>query len=57
MDIWESNAASSALTPHVCSSTGPYRCDGAQCGDDSSVRAHVCVTVCVCVRVCVTVCV
>jgi cellulose 1,4-beta-cellobiosidase len=33
MDIWESNAASSAVTPHVCTVQGQTQCSGTQCGD------------------------
>lgn len=36
MDIWESNSRSSAVTPHVCSTTGPTKCSGKDCGDDAS---------------------
>ena len=38
MDIWESNSRSSAVTPHVCSTTGPTKCSGKDCGDDASAR-------------------
>jgi cellulose 1,4-beta-cellobiosidase len=38
MDIWEANSWSSAYTPHVCSVTGQYRCNGTQCGDDPNNR-------------------
>ena len=33
MDIWESNRISTAVTPHVCTKAGRYRCEGAECGD------------------------
>jgi len=31
MDIWESNAYATALTPHPCNHTGLYECSGADC--------------------------
>jgi len=34
MDIWESNAAATAVTPHVCTVKGQTRCESpTQCGD------------------------
>jgi cellulose 1,4-beta-cellobiosidase len=36
MDIWEANSQATAYTPHVCSKTGAYRCEGTECGDDKS---------------------
>jgi cellulose 1,4-beta-cellobiosidase len=33
MDIWESNSAASAVTPHVCTVTKQTQCSGTQCGD------------------------
>jgi cellulose 1,4-beta-cellobiosidase len=35
MDIWESNSMASAVTPHVCTVQGQYRCGdkGDDCGD------------------------
>lgn len=31
MDVWEANAAATALTPHTCNQTGLYECSGAEC--------------------------
>jgi cellulose 1,4-beta-cellobiosidase len=42
MDIWEANSVSSAYTPHPCTVTGPYRCEGTQCGDGDSRYSGVC---------------
>ncbi|KAL7276641.1 Exoglucanase 1 [Rhizina undulata] len=36
MDIWEANSVSAAYTPHVCTVEGQYRCNGTECGDDST---------------------
>ncbi len=33
MDIWEANAAATALTPHTCSIQGVYACSGNDCQD------------------------
>jgi len=38
MDVWESNSLAAAVTPHVCTVQGQYRCDGTQCGDGTSGR-------------------
>jgi len=38
MDVWESNSMATAVTPHVCTVQGQYRCDGTQCGDDPNNR-------------------
>ena len=35
MDIWEANSRATAYTPHPCSITGTYICDGVDCGDNS----------------------
>ncbi|CAE7218070.1 cbhB [Symbiodinium natans] len=35
MDIWEANSRATAYTPHPCSITGPYVCEGTECGDNS----------------------
>ncbi|CAE7727325.1 cbhB [Symbiodinium sp. CCMP2592] len=35
MDIWEANSRATAYTPHPCSITGPYICEGIECGDNS----------------------
>ena len=35
MDIWEANSKATAYTPHPCSLTGPYTCEGIECGDNS----------------------
>jgi len=34
MDIWEANSRAEAYTPHPCSKTGPYACEGEECGDN-----------------------
>ncbi|KAG8939059.1 Exoglucanase 1 [Tulasnella sp. 419] len=31
MDVWEANSISNAYTPHPCTSTGLYRCEGTAC--------------------------
>ncbi len=36
MDIWEANRISTAVTPHMCTVNGQYRCNGTECGDDSA---------------------
>ncbi len=36
MDVWEANSISSAVTPHMCTVNGQYRCNGTECGDDSA---------------------
>jgi hypothetical protein len=33
MDIWEANSISAAVTPHMCTVSGQYRCNGTECGD------------------------
>jgi len=38
MDIWEANSMATAYTPHVCTVTGLYRCNGTSCGDGSNNR-------------------
>lgn len=38
MDIWEANSISTAYTPHGCTVDGPYRCSGAECGDNGDNR-------------------
>ena len=35
MDIWEANSRATAYTPHPCSITGTYVCEGIDCGDNS----------------------
>eukprot|EP00437_Effrenium_voratum_P003415 CAMPEP_0181422988 /NCGR_PEP_ID=MMETSP1110-20121109/13897_1 /TAXON_ID=174948 /ORGANISM="Symbiodinium sp., Strain CCMP421" /LENGTH=483 /DNA_ID=CAMNT_0023546101 /DNA_START=69 /DNA_END=1520 /DNA_ORIENTATION=+ len=35
MDIWEANSRATAYTPHPCSITGTYVCEGTECGDNS----------------------
>lgn len=32
MDIWEANTRTTALTPHPCSTVGPVKCQGIDCG-------------------------
>ena len=34
LDIWEANKISTQMTVHGCSTQGPYRCDGIECGDN-----------------------
>jgi len=36
MDIWEANKMATAFTAHPCNTKGQYRCNGTQCGDDST---------------------
>merc|ERR1712080_91814 len=36
MDIWESNSVATSYTPHTCSTVGPVRCEGTDCGDNAS---------------------
>jgi len=38
MDIWESNALASAVTPHICTVQKQTRCEGTQCGDNPDHR-------------------
>jgi cellulose 1,4-beta-cellobiosidase len=40
MDIWESNWNAAAVTPHVCTVDGQYRCSGTECGDDASNQRY-----------------
>lgn len=35
MDIWEANSRATAYTPHPCSITGTYICEGTECGDNA----------------------
>ncbi|OCL07667.1 glycoside hydrolase family 7 protein [Glonium stellatum] len=42
MDLWEANNAATALTPHPCNITGPYKCSGAHCGSGSAHYDGVC---------------
>jgi len=42
MDIWESNSLATAVTPHICTVGGQYRCNGTECGDNSSRYLGVC---------------
>ena len=34
LDIWEANAISTQMTVHGCSTKGPVRCSGIECGDN-----------------------
>ena len=36
LDIWEANKVSTQMTVHGCSTQGPYRCEGIECGDDAT---------------------
>jgi len=38
MDIWEANSISTAYTPHACTTDGPFKCQGAECGDNGPDR-------------------
>nr|BAF57468.1 putative glycosyl hydrolase family7 [uncultured symbiotic protist of Cryptocercus punctulatus] len=38
MDIWEANSRATAYTPHICTKTGLYRCEGTECGDSDTNR-------------------
>ena len=40
MDIWEANSRATAYTPHPCSISGPYICDGLDCGDTSKGQRY-----------------
>jgi len=42
MDIWESNSMATAVTPHVCTVQGQYRCNMTYCGDGDQRYAGVC---------------
>jgi len=42
MDVWESNSMAAALTPHVCSVQGQYRCSDTECGDGDNRYGGVC---------------
>nr|BAF57343.1 putative glycosyl hydrolase family7 [uncultured symbiotic protist of Hodotermopsis sjoestedti] len=40
MDIWEANSQATAYTPHICSKTGIYRCEGTECGDNDANQRY-----------------
>lgn len=40
MDIWEANINDHAFTAHPCSQVGQYRCEGVECGDNSSGQRY-----------------
>jgi len=42
MDIWEANTQATAVTPHVCTHNGQYRCTGTECGDGANRYGGVC---------------
>jgi len=42
MDIWESNAMSTAFTAHSCALSAASRCDGVECGDGDARFRGVC---------------
>lgn len=42
MDLWEANSISTAYTPHPCTITGQYRCEGTECGDGNNRYGGVC---------------
>jgi hypothetical protein len=42
MDIWEANSISTAVTPHMCTVSGQYRCNGTECGDGTQRFLGVC---------------
>ena len=35
LDIWEANKISTQMTVHSCSTQGPHRCEGVECGDNN----------------------
>jgi len=35
LDIWEANKISTQMTVHSCSTQGPHRCEGLECGDNN----------------------
>jgi len=39
LDIWEANKISTQMTVHSCSTEGPYRCEGVDCGDNNGKNA------------------
>jgi len=41
-DVWESNSEASAVTPHICTVKGQYKCDGNDCGDGANRYGGVC---------------
>ncbi|KAI1816517.1 endoglucanase EG-1 [Poronia punctata] len=42
MDIWEANARSTQIAPHPCNQTGPYLCEGDECGADGVCDKNGC---------------
>jgi cellulose 1,4-beta-cellobiosidase len=40
MDIWEANSQATAYTPHICTKTGQYQCEGTECGDTDSNQRY-----------------
>jgi cellulose 1,4-beta-cellobiosidase len=42
MDVWEANSQGTAYTPHVCTITGQYKCNGTECGDGANRYSGVC---------------
>ena len=40
MDIWEANSKATAYTPHPCSFTGVYVCEGVDCGDNAKEERY-----------------
>jgi len=42
MDIWEANSISTAITPHMCTVNGQYRCNGTECGEGGDRFNGVC---------------
>lgn len=41
MDIWEANSLATAITPHMCTVDGQYRCNGTECGDTSAHQRYL----------------
>ena len=41
MDLWEGNSVSTQLTVHGCSTEGPHRCDGVECGDNDKGQRYM----------------
>eukprot|EP00438_Fugacium_kawagutii_P025437 Skav204282 [mRNA] locus=scaffold409:225873:227324:+ [translate_table: standard] len=40
MDIWEANSRATAYTPHPCSISGTYICEGIECGDNAAEQRY-----------------
>lgn len=40
MDIWEANSRATSYTPHPCSISGQYKCEGVACGDNEAHQRY-----------------